>query len=155
MVHSCDVPGFHYQMSTTWEMPPGITPFDVVYWIGYAVEHSEELRLANVVIDCHGGPGILYVGGKDYPPVSGGNLSWFSMLRNKSIGTVWLVACQVALGSKGQGFCRQLARTLGCDVIAADAPQFTENSYIRGNCPFGTIDDFEGTMYRFSPSKDK
>ena len=65
---------------------------------------------------------------------------------------VWLVGCEVATGGNGQRFCSQLAVALGCDVVAANDDQFVENRYTRGNTPFGTIDDFEGTAYVFSPS---
>jgi hypothetical protein len=154
-LHSCDVPGFQYQMQTTWAMPSGATATDVVYWIRHAVEHAPELALANVVINCHGGPGKLFVGGTTSQPIAVGAVGLFGQLRTKDIGTLWLVGCLVATGANGQHFCSQLARTMGCFVVAANDTQFVERRYYRGNCPFGSIDDFEGTAYTFSPSGSK
>ncbi len=154
-LHSSDLPGFRYQMTTTWNMPPGASAANVVYWIGYAVDRSAELRLNNVVINCHGGPGKLYIGSGKNAPVRIKDIALFSKLRTKDIGTVWLVGCLVAIGSNGERFCSQLAVTLGCDVVTANDYQFVERRYMRGNCPFGTIDDFEGAAYRFSPAGSK
>jgi hypothetical protein len=154
-LHSSDVPGFRYQMKTTWNMPPGATAANVVYWISYAVDRSAELRLANVVINTHGGPGKLFVGGGKKPPIGIGDVALFSKLRTKDIGTLWLVGCLVAIGSSGERFCSQLAAAMGCDVVAANDYQVVEQRYMKGNCPFGTIDDFEGAAYRFSPSGSK
>jgi hypothetical protein len=154
-LHSCDVPGFLYQMKTTWKMPPGATAQNVVYWIQHALDQSDESRLANVVINCHGGPGKLYVGGGKKAPVGIGDVALFGKLRARDIGTVWLVGCLVAIGSGGERFCKQLAIALGCDVVGANDYQFVEGGYMRGNCPFGTIDEFEGAAYRFGPDGSK
>jgi len=154
-LHSWDVPGFRYQMQTTWNMPPNATASDVVYWISYAVDRSQDLQLRNVVINCHGLAGQLFVGGGKSAPVALKDLGLFSNLKNKDIGTLWLVGCLVATGGNGQNFCSRLAITMGCDVVGANDYQFVERRFMRGNSPFGTIDDFEGTAYRFSPSGSK
>jgi hypothetical protein len=154
-LHSVDVPGFRYQMQTTWNMPVGATASAVVYWISYAVDNSPELQLKNVVINCHGGPGSLYVGGTGSSPIGVKDVGLFGTLRTKDIGTVWLVGCLVAIGANGEQFCSALAATIGSDVVAANDYQFVERRYVQGNCPFGTIDDFEGAAYRFSPSGSK
>jgi hypothetical protein len=142
-------------MNTTWNMPKGASPSDVVYWIGYAVNRSPELQLRNVVINCHGLPARLFVGGEKSPPMALKDLGLFGKLRTKDIGTLWLVGCLVATGGNGQYFCSQLAIAMGCFVVAANDEQFVERRYMRGNCPFGTIDDFEGAAYIFSPSGSK
>jgi hypothetical protein len=142
-------------MKTTWNMPPGASASNVVYWISYTVDHSPELELPNVVINCHGGPGRLFVGGSKSRPIGVGDVGLFGQLRTKDIGTIWLVGCLVATGANGQHFCPQLARATGCFVVAANDSQFVEQRYYRGNCPFGSIDDFEGTAYTFSPSGSK
>ena len=154
-LHSVDVPGFRYQMKTTWNMPTGASPSDVVFWISHMVDRSPDLWLRNVVINCHGLPGQLFVGGKNSSPIALKDLGLFAKLRTKDIGTIWLVGCLVATGANGLHFCSQLAITVGCDVVGANDSQFVERRYVRGNCPFGTIDDFEGTAYRFSPSGSK
>jgi hypothetical protein len=154
-LHSCDVKGFLYQMRTTWYLPSGATAQNVVNWIGFAVDHAPELELRNVVINSHGGAGKIFIGGRPNPPITIKDVGLFSQLRAKDIGTLWIVGCEVAMGSSGLQFCTQLATVLGCDVVAADDDQFVEGRYDRGNTPFGTIDDFEGTAYRFSPSGSK
>jgi hypothetical protein len=154
-LHSCDVPGFRYQMTTTWLLPKGASAANVVYWISYSVDRSTELELKNVVINCHGSPGLLFVGGTTSPAVGTKDIGLFGALRTKDIGTLWLVSCMVATGGNGEQFCSLLAKTTGCDVVAANDTQFVERRYVRGNCPFGTIDDFEGAAYRFSPSGSK
>jgi hypothetical protein len=150
-LHSCDVPGFLYQMSTTWMMPAGASALDVVYWISAAVQQSPELQLHNVVINTHGGPGQLYVGGAATPPIS--DPGPFSAIRTLDVGAIWLVGCLVATGANGQSFCSQLAIATGADVIAANDYQFVEGRFLGGKPTiFGAIDDFEGTAYLFSPS---
>ena len=150
-LHSYDVPGYLYQMSTTWKMPAGASGGDVASWIGSAVGQSPEQQLHNVVINCHGGPGKLYVGGLAASPIA--NASAFGQLHNLDIGTIWLVGCLVATGSNGFAFCTQLAVAAGCDVVAANDTQFVEDRFLAGRCGvFGAIDDFEGAAYRFSPS---
>ena len=67
-LHSCDVPGYLYQMKTTRKMPVGASPSNVAYWIAYVVDRAEDAELRNVVINCHGGPGALFVGGVKSPP---------------------------------------------------------------------------------------
>jgi Domain of unknown function (DUF4347) len=149
-LHSCDVPGYLYQMATTWQMPAGASGSDVAYWIGSAVNQAQDQMLANVVINCHGLAGALYVGGNNSPPM---DLAPFSQLRSSEIGMIWLVSCLVAIGSNGQSFCSQLAVAVGCDVVAADDEQFVEGRFLGGKTDvFGAIDDFEGTAYVFSPS---
>jgi len=149
-LHSCDVPGYLYQMQTTYKMPPNASASDLVYWISSTVNQSAEMRLANVVINTHGGPGALYTGGGGATPIT--DASAFAPLRNFDIGTLWIVGCLVAIGSNGFAFCSQLATTIGCDVIAANDYQFVERRFLGGNPqPFGAIDDFEGAAYRFGP----
>jgi hypothetical protein len=154
------VPGYKYQMQVTWRMQPGATPQDVVNWILYAADHSREMRLDNVILNCHGRPGELAVGGKD-PNLLRLNLESvgiFSMLRDTDIDTIWLVSCDVAEvetgtgGRDGKRFCSELARTAGCDVVAAAVKQRVEFGFYLRLCPWGCIDDFEGVAYRFGPA---
>jgi hypothetical protein len=156
-LHSCDVPGFRYRMQTTWNMPAGAQPTNVTFWISSATDRSPDLELANVVINCHGSEGQLFVGGLSSPPIMLKDVGVFNLLRNKDIGTIWLVSCNAASGTAGQRFCSQLAVTTGCDVVAGDEPQCVENRYSAGGTTtlFGTIDDFEGTAWLFSPSGSK
>lgn len=133
-------------------MPEGASPSDVAYWIKLAVDRSKDLALKNVVINCHGLPGELYVGGENKRPITLSDLDVFSKLRTKDIGTIWLVGCFVATGQNGMQFCSRLAITFGCFVVGANDSQFVERRFTRGKVPVGAIDDFEGAAYWFNPS---
>lgn len=155
-LHSCDVPGYLYKMSTTWKMPSAAKPSSVLYWINLAIDQSPELALANVVINCHGKPGRLYIGGNDSAPMKLSDVGLFAKLKARDIGTLWLVGCNVATGLVGEAFCKHLAVAVGCDVVAANDYQFVERRYEANKAHgFGTIDDFEGTAYMFSPAGSK
>ena len=79
-------------------------------------------------------------------------------LRSKgAIGRIIIVACEVAADSDGNGrlgkaFCTRIAEESGAFVLAADALQSVDFWYQVFSHPFGTIDDFEGTVYEFSPA---
>ncbi|MCI0379685.1 MAG: DUF4347 domain-containing protein [Gemmataceae bacterium] len=144
-LHSCDVPGYKYRMKETWAMPKGASASDVVYWILYAHDHTD-YGLHNVVINCHGGDGKLYVGG-DSPTINISNVGIFSQLRKKSIGTIWLVACNVAKTGTGKYFCEQLAMNSGCTVVAANVTQHVNAAFYFRCCPKYCLDNYEGTTY--------
>jgi hypothetical protein len=155
VLHSCDVPGYKYQMWKSWLMPKGASASDVVYWINWAVDNSPELALSNVIINCHGSPGFLHVGG-DGCGFGIGDIAIFKPLRTKTIGKIWLVACEVAKnkGSShlGTTFCSALARETGCFVIAAEKNQHVDWWFEHISSPYGTIDDYEGQVFEFSPA---
>ena len=145
VLHSCDVPGYKYRMWQSWTMPKAATPQDVVNWIIYARNHTPELILSNVVINCHGSAGKLYVGGSGQQTINNYNVELFSQLRTIDLGTIWLVACKVANTGPGKYFCEHLAQIAGCSVVAADASQYVET----GSCPYGCVDNYEGHTYEF------
>src|SRR4051794_38055865 len=87
----------------TWSMPFGIQPLAVVHGILYYRDHTPELMLPNVLINCHAWHGLLNVGGRsgkygfdisDY--IHSGNADLFGELRFKDIGTIWLKGCNAA-----------------------------------------------------------
>jgi len=99
VVHSHDVPGYKYRMKWTWEMLPGASAGDIVNWVLHANDGqfgARRRRLENIVVNCHGSPGSLFVGGTSSPDLNIGNMGVFSGLRSCDIGTIWLVACEVA-----------------------------------------------------------
>jgi hypothetical protein len=176
-LHSCDFPGRDYRMKFSWRMPANATVQNVVNWILYAVDHSEELELKNVVLCAHGLPGLMAIGGADLiqkfidsrkdgtpiPPtiLTADNVAVFSQLRTKDIGTIWLVSCLVAgtgqcyvspVPCDGPYFCSQLAQAAGCDVVASQNIQVVLPSVFGLFVPSGSIDDLEGRVRRFSPS---
>jgi hypothetical protein len=164
VLHSCDVPGYKYQMWQTWKMPRGASASDVVYWINWAIDRSPEMELHNVVINCHGSPGGLHVGGcnDSKTGVTGGSAIWagdlgvFKNVRRGSLGTIYIVACEVAKSGKttkiGENFCTQLAVNAGCFVVAADAIQSVDFWFQVFSHPYGAIDDYEGNVTEFGPS---
>ncbi|NJM13375.1 MAG: hypothetical protein HC889_17230 [Synechococcaceae cyanobacterium SM1_2_3] len=117
VLHSHDVPGYKYKMWATWNVPDKMPVSTLVDWIIWAIDHSPNLRLDNVVINCHGSPGYLHIGSG----IGVNNLDPFTRLRNKgAIGTIWIVACQVSDGkympnacpvdsNNGPYFCSRLA----------------------------------------------
>jgi hypothetical protein len=150
-------------MKYTVNMPVGATAHDVVNWILRYADNSREMRLENVIINCHGHPGKLYVGGSYGPEINIGNVTLFTLLKDTDIGEIWLVSCGVAATTKGptvvdgKAFCSAMARAADCDVIASDTDQYVEAGYeirgaLSGGWVWGCIDDFEGTAYRFFPS---
>lgn len=164
VLHSCDVPGYKYQMWKTWKMPRGASASDVVYWINWGIDNSPELELHNVVINCHGSPGGLHVGGCDDSKkkitggkaIYAGDLGVFKGVRRGSLGTIYIVACEVtkSVGESkiGPNFCSQLAINAGCFVVAADKIQSVDFWYQVFHHPYGSIDDYEGNVTEFGPS---
>lgn len=161
VVHSHDVPGYKYQMKWTWNMLPGATAQDIVNWVLHSNSGrygAQGQRLENVIINCHGAPGSLLIGGIRNPGFDISSVNIFSALQGCDIGTIWLVACEVASqqgvanGGVGKTFCLELARTAGCDVIASAEVQHVEFGFYLRGCPWGCIDSYEGLTYRFKPN---
>ena len=149
-LHSYNVPGYEFKMWQSWKMPKSANGQDVVNWISWAIDHSPELHLNNVIINCHGAPGRLRIG-ENYR-LTTENVGVMAALKAKAaIGTIWLVACEVA-AKEGKFFCSQLAMATGCDVIAGDADQRVDFGFYLRFCPANAIDDYEGTAFRFSPA---
>lgn len=153
-LHSYNVPGYKYRMWQTWKMPATATARNVVFWIQWAIDHSPELYLHNVVINCHGSPGYLHIGEKTGIGVE--DLGVFVELRQKqAVGTIWIVACEVAgeqdsQGRLGKHFCSELAKAAGCSVVAADKLQYVDVGFYLRFCPDNCIDDYEGVVYRWN-----
>jgi hypothetical protein len=117
------------------------------------------MYLDNVVINCHGAPGKLLIGEKElifkanntYESINLSNVGAFSALRQRgSLGTIWLVACDVAKDAAGQNFCANLARTAGCTVVAGNKTQHVNAGFYLQACPDYCIDNYEGTAYRWN-----
>ena len=155
VLHSWDVPGYKYLMWKSWTMPKGATASNVVFWINNAIDTSPEMELHNVVINCHGTPGKLHVGGS-WNTISSGDLGIFKQVRQGSLGTIYIVACEILKDTDSNGvghlFCSQLAINAGCFVVAADALQSVDFIYEYLRHPYGSIDDYEGNVTEFGPS---
>ena len=154
-LHSHDVPGYKYPMDYTINLAAGASALVVVSAIRNAVQQSAGKFLHNVVINCHGGSGALYVGGGGSAPLDDTTISPFDQMRGE-VGRIWLVACQVARGKakrkgpEGIAFCAALAVTADCEVVAARRSQHVNGVFAIFH-PKNHIDRFEGTVYLFSP----
>jgi hypothetical protein len=149
-LHSYNVPDYEFKMWQTWKMPKNATSLNVVNWINWAIDHSPDLYLHNVIINCHGYPGALRIGVDCLMTTK--DVGFFTPLRKKSsIGKIWLIACKVAKGA-GKQFCSDLAVATGAHVIAADESQQVDIKFYCNFCPSEYIDDFEGTAFIFSPA---
>lgn len=164
VINSHDVPWPRYRMWETFDAPPGMNTEGAVKEIvranRLALEY-EQSPLRNVVINCHGADdgGALYIGGEDeqYWPsrINDDRVHPFSWLKtHRNIGTIWLVACKAAYGHFGKKLCQAIATLSGCQVVAADEDQEVG---IWGGFRIiqaggrGQIDEFEGTVYSFTP----
>lgn len=155
VVNSNDVPGPNYKMWETVNAMEGMSASQLlgeIIRVNRAALELESSQLLNVVINCHGGPGALYVGGLNSPPVDMGNVGVFGWLRHRNLGTIWLVACNAARGTEGKQFCQALSQLSGCQVVAADETQdvgvWGSIRIVSGRS--GLIDEFEGTVYSFT-----
>jgi hypothetical protein len=107
------------------------------------------------VINSHGDPGALYLGGLGSTPIQKGDLPALAPLKrpNGGSGTIWVVACEIAAGSSGRDFCQSLAMTTGYQVVAGTVDQ--EVSFWDGYKMLyikNAIDEFEGDVFGFYAS---
>ncbi len=161
ILHSCDVPGYRYTGWKSWNMPKGASATDVLFWINWAIDHSPEQYIRNVVINCHGSPGFLHVGGS-WSGFGASGTSIFRPLRSRgSVGRIILVACHIAGDADkdpgrddeiGKQFCSSLAKESGTFVVGADKLQRVDFWFENISHPYSSIDDFEGTAFEFSPA---
>ena len=154
-INSYDVPGPNYKMWQTVNASKGMTPVSLlgeILRVNEVALQYKQKPLQNIVINCHGGDGRLYIGGLDYPPMDINNIGIFSVLKTGDIGTIWLVACEVLASGFGKRFCQSLAMTSGSEVVAADVNQDVgpwSSLRIYTSWTRGLIDDYEGTVFSF------
>jgi hypothetical protein len=166
-INSNDVPPPNYTMWDTWNAPKGATVGDVYGRIitAYSRAAMKGAGLVNVIINCHGYPGGLWVGGLAGDSINMNNLGILAGLKGFKIKTVWLVACNAAQDEWGKKFCRLFAQTVGSQVVASEAEQdvgvtgylgFATGAFnIDPSSPSqfysGEIDGYEGDTYLFEP----
>jgi len=154
--NSCDIGPSLYEMWRRWRGRPGMTAPELAGQIFAAnMTARQEFRtsLRNIVINTHGYNGGLYIGGLWAASIGKSDLAAFAILKPWNIGTIWLVSCDAAKDSTGQDFCLTLAKTAMTQVIASDSSQvLTRWQGVRLALGLsGNIDDFEGTVYSFTP----
>ena len=148
-------------MDKTWNCPKNTTAKHVANWIGVAAKDAGG-SLANVVLNFHGEPGRVLVGeatpgkmmrsgtyiNETFHVIDNDNAGVLFPLRQFKIGTLWFHSCDLAGGTIGKKFCRQLAITAGCAVVAAEKEQEEWWNFVNAIfMPKGSIDDFEGPVY--------
>lgn len=138
-------------------MQPGATAFDAVREITTAAAQAPNGFLENVVINSHGFPGGLAIGGNTGIGLESTYI--FCDLRNPKqlVGTIWLVACEVAKtdgNTIGKDFCSDLAFWSGADVVAGKKKQRVNAGFYLRGLPDNAIDRYEGMVYRFTPDRD-
>lgn len=148
-LNAVKVPGPDYRMDETVKMTPTTTAHDVISHILTAVSNTSDLKLKNVVINCHGSPGVVHLGEKTYIRLS--DVGLFNLVKGY-IETLWITGCQVGSGSN---FCSQLAVTAQCSVVAADVLQYINPGYYLRLFPQNCIDEFEGTAYKWDSNGKK
>lgn len=142
------VPGPDYRMNQTVKLSSAATAVEVVNHINAAANVAEG-RLANVVINTHGSPGVAHLGEGTYLRIS--DIGLFKQVSGK-IGTLWFTGCQIGSGAV---FCAQLAVTAGCFVVAADVYQYVNPGFYLRLFPQNCIDDYEGVAYRWDVAGNK
>ena len=149
-LNAVKVPGPNYRMDETVKMTDSTTVYDVINHILTAVSNTgSELKLKNVVINCHGSPGVIYLGEKTF--IRTEHVGLFNMVKSY-IGTIWLTGCQIGSGAN---FCSQLAITTKCNVVAADVLQYINPGYYLRLFPKNCIDEYEGTAYKWDANGKK
>ena len=157
VINTHDVPWPPYKMWQTVSADLGANVASLVEYISEAQRVSLEnfgYRLRNIVINSHGGPGALYLGGLDNAAIHKGDLPALAPLKRPTYGgTIWIVACKIAAGPAGKDFCQSLAMTMGYQVVAGTVDQYVSVGdgykmlYIKN-----TIDEFEGDVFGFYAS---
>ena len=118
--------------------------------LGWTAKVAGDVRggLRCVVFNSHGWPGELGIGTGITPPQA----SLFKVLSGK-VNTIFIVACEVAeIGSTnfdGNLFCGAIAKASGATVFCSTALQSPYLYPIIG-LPFGSIDEYEGIVYRYN-----
>jgi len=148
-LNAVKVPGPDYRMDETVKMTKTATVYDVLSHILTSVSNTSALKLDNVVINCHGSPGVIHLGEKSYIRME--HVGLFNMVKSY-IGTLWITGCQVGSGAN---FCSQLAITANCSVVAADVLQYINPGYYLRLFPQNCIDEFEGTAYKWDANGNK
>jgi hypothetical protein len=158
--NSCDVGDPHYEMWRTMVGPIGMTPSQLagkIAEVNRTALGSWGSPLVNVIINAHGYFGGIHIAGLEklskQIPMDKYALGVFGVLKPLGITTIWLISCAAARGETGKDFCATLAKVAGAEVIAADECQIVTTwqgirLFISSR---SNIDDFEGTVYSFTP----
>lgn len=159
VLHSHDVPGYKYKMNYTVELDKTASVETVVSQI---LLHANKAggTLKNLVINCHGSPGHLHVGESN--TINRYNVSRMRIINinGSKIERIWIVACEVAgyhrqIVNIGFGFCEELAKAAGCEVISSNRTQYVNPGFYFRLCPKDHIDNYEGEVYKWDKNGNR
>jgi hypothetical protein len=152
-----------YRMWSTCLVPESWSPQQIVDRIAQSARAAADGKLGAVVLNSHGLFRDLIPEGSKKKKYSGGfgvglgdgirlaDTPLFSAL-NGMVDEIYLSACEAArvsiagAGGDGKMFCSAIAKHAAAYVYASDARQKT---LVR--MPYGYIDGYEGTVYRWGP----
>ena len=145
-LNAADVPGPHYKMWNTWEIPASEDPNHILGWASAVAKGASGGKLNALVFNSHGSPAHLYMGtGIGWPQVAS-----FSMLAGL-VDEIYIIACQVvSFTGAGDGnlWCGAIAKAAKAMVYASNAKQSTG---LWPWIPYGNIDGYEGKVWRWYP----
>jgi hypothetical protein len=162
--NSYDIGLPHYRMWRSIVGDDGMTPSQLAGEIDKANQaalQTFKTSLQNIILNTHGFDGGLWIGGiwdwdhKDRKAMHKDDLGVFGILKPHNVGTIWIVAYDIAESAKGQSFCQTLANVVGTQVIASDTSQEVttwQGIELASVWFYNYIDDFEGTVYSFTPA---
>ncbi len=154
-LNSHDVPPPDYKMYNSYKVPADHTPSHILGWTA-KVAGGVNRGLRCLVVNCHGGPGKLYIG----TGITSADTTSFKVL-NGLVNTIFLVACEVggvsgqnekmcsSTGFNGQRFCSEIAKNSGAVVFCSSSLQSTGGYSLIGLTD-GCIDEFEGAIYQYN-----
>jgi len=148
VLNAQNVPGPDYKMWNTWRVPSTEPPAKICGWPAIVAAGAPGGKLKNLVFNCHGLPGKLFVGSTwafDWT-----DIPRFAVLAGL-VENIYLVACEIVSftgGHDGNMFCCGIAKTAACNVFASDSDQSTG---LWPTIPYGYIDGYEGKVWKWKP----
>lgn len=137
-----------FQLWNTWDVRQNETRRHMAEWVAEVARGASGGRLKHLVLNCHGAPGYLELG----EGIRNQDVSAFASWRGL-IEKIWIPACRVALipttagQADGNVFCSNLAKTVGCYVVASTETQCS----LPGNIPADMMPSFEGLILSYGP----
>lgn len=150
-----------YQMWNTWDITATEGRQHIVDWVATVARGADGGRLKNLVLSCHGLPGVLQLG----EGFTSRHLALFAAWRGL-VEKIWLPNCLVARipdaamqaqmdrdypgwgVSDGNVFCSTLAKQVQCYVVAATEQQCEMPITL----PADQMTSFEGLVLSYGPA---
>lgn len=150
-----------YQMWNTWDIGASEQRQHIIDWVANVARSAPGGKLKNLVLSCHGLPGMLWLGQGFTKDHLGLFAAWRGLIEK-----IWLPNCLVAHiptsteqvqfdrsypgwgVSDGNMFCSGLAKQVQCYVVAPTESQCESTTSV----PFGQMTSFEGLVLSYGPS---